>query len=191
MRLKRFMLIAMVVMLISSCAIEPKIHSDYNRSIDFNQYESFGFYDQVDTEHGYETLVTQYLKKITIVELTKRGLSFSEENPDLLINFHTNVEQKQKIYKVPSYDHVGYYDYRVRRYYYDPWPEYEIRIDNYEEGTLNIDMVERKSTKMIWEGVAIGRLTKKNKENMQLTIENAVVEIFRQFPITAPIENDK
>lgn len=178
-------------MLFSSCAIQPKIHSDYNRSVDFSLYKSFGFYDQVDTEHGYETLVTQYLKKATIAELTKRGLIFSQENPDVLINFHTNVEQKQKIYKVPSYDHAGYYDYRMRRYYYNPWPEYEIHIDNYEEGTLNIDMVERASTKMVWEGIAVGRLTKKDKENIQLTIESAVVEIFKQFPIAAPIENDK
>ena len=190
MQLKKFMLVAMVVMLLSSCAIQPKIHSDYNRSVDFNLYKSFGFYDQVDTEYGYETLVTQYLKKATIAELTKRGLIFSQENPDVLINFHTNVEQKQKIYKVPSYDHVGYYDYRLRRYYYNPWPEYEIHIDNYEEGTLNIDMVERASTKMVWEGIAVGRLTKKDKENIQLTIEGAVVEIFKQFPIAAAIEND-
>jgi len=190
MRTKIFIL-AMIAVLVSSCAINPKIHSDYNRSIDFNQYESFGFYEQVNTEHGYETLITQYLKKTTIAEMTKRGLVFAEENPDLLINFHTNVEQKQKIYKVASYDHLGYYSYRAYRYYYDPWPSYEIQIDNYEEGTLNIDIVDRESTKMIWEGLAVGRLSKKDKENIQSTIENAVVEIFTQFPIAIPIENDK
>jgi len=188
--MKIFML-AMMVVLISSCAINPKIHSDYNRSIDFNQYQSFGFYEQVNTEHGYETLITQYLKKITIAEMTKRGLTFAEQNPDLLINFHTNVEQKQKIYKVPRYDYVGYYAYRMHRYYYEPWPEYQIQIDNYEEGTLNIDMIDRKSTKMVWEGIAVGRLTKKDKENIQSTIENAVVEIFTLFPIPVPMESNK
>jgi hypothetical protein len=189
MPLKIFIL-SIIIMLISSCATSPNIHSDYNRSIDFNQYENFGFYEQVDTEHGYETLVTQYLKNATIAELTKRGLSFSDDNPDLLINFHTNVEQKQKIYKVPGYDRTGYYDYRARRYYYNPWPEYEIHIDNYEEGTLNIDVVDRESKKMVWEGIAVGRLTEKDKEDIQSTIENSVVEIFRQFPIPATVKND-
>ncbi len=68
-----------------------------------------------------------------------------------------------------------------------------MHIDNYEEGTLNIDIVERASTKMVWEGIAVDRLTKKDKENIQLTIEGAVIEIFKQFPIeiVTPINNDK
>ena len=43
---------------------------------------------------------------------------------------------------------------------------------------------------MVSEGHAVGRLAKKDKENIQSTIENAVVEIFIQFPISVPVKND-
>jgi len=181
----------LLAMLVSSCASTPNIYSDFNASVNFQSYKSFGFFEKLDTDHRYESLVSQYLKDATIAEMTKRGFIFTEHNSDLLINFHTNVEQKQRVHEIPIVDRAGYYAYRSHRSYYDVWPSYEIYIENYEEGTLNIDMVERKSNAMVWEGIAVGRLSKEKKQNIQSTIEKAVIEIYSQFPISVPMEKNK
>lgn len=169
----------------------PKIYSDYNTSVDFHSYKSFGFFEKIETDRHYESLVSQYLKDATIAEMTKRGFVFTDEEPDLLVNFNTNVEQKQKVHERPVFDKTTYYGYRNNRFTYDVWPTYEIYIENYEEGTLNIDMVERKSNKMVWEGIAVGRVSKNEKQNIQEVIKKVVIEIYSKFPILPPDVNDK
>ncbi|NQZ53959.1 MAG: DUF4136 domain-containing protein [Piscirickettsiaceae bacterium] len=184
----RLLVISAIIVLLSACTTGPTIYSDYNRTIDFNQYKSFGFVVPLDTDRQYESLISQYLKESIIVEMTRRGLTFVIQDPDVLINFHTNVEQKQKIKEIPTHNRTSYYSYRKRWYSYDAWPEYEIYIDNYEQGTLNIDVIDRQLNKMIWEGIAVKRLGEKDKLNIQSTLQEAVVEIFLQFPIAAPME---
>ena len=69
--------------------------------------------------------------------------------------------------------------------YYDGWgTSHETRIDQYTEGKLDIDLNDVKQRKLVWQGTTKGRLTKKDYANAQKTLDEAVVEIFTQFPIT-------
>ena len=54
-------------------------------------------------------------------------------------------------------------------------------MTEYTEGTINVDLIEAKGKRLVWEGVAIGRATKKTKRNREATLTAAVAEIFSKY----------
>ena len=146
---------------------------------DFSQYKTYYF---VQSKAEYETIATAHLKTSTAREMEARGFTKSEA-PDLAINFSFDEEDKIRTRQVPSasygMDYDPYYDV-----YHDSWgTSHETRIDQYTEGKLDIDLIDVKQRKLMWQGTTKGRLTKKDYANAQKTLDEAVVEIFTQFPI--------
>lgn len=185
---KNTLLLLCVALLMSACSpTSPNIRSNSNASVDINQYKTFGFFEQLDTDHRYESLLSQYLKEATRAEMTQRGFVFSKEGPDLLINFSNATTDKQEMYNHPR-SQVGYYNYRGR-IYYDTWIGYEPYIDNYQHGILTIDIVDRQYNKTIWQGVAEARINKQDQSNLQITTLKIVSAIFKQFPMAAELGN--
>ncbi len=102
------------------------------------------------------------------------------------MNFYINTQDKIRTRSVPTAG--GYYDDRDP--FYDPWGgyggmgvSYETRVDQYTEGTLNIDVVDTRTNKLVWEGSVVGRLTEKDVRNMEQTVDEAVTEVMVNFPI--------
>ena len=72
---------------------------------------------------------------------------------------------------------IGYDPFYV--VYYDSWGmNHTTQIDQYTEGKLNIDAIDVKLKKLVWQGSTKGRLTNKAKQNYQVTLDEAVNEIF-------------
>ena len=99
-----------------------------------------------------------------------------------MVNFYINTKEKIKTRSVPTTS--GYYGYRDP--FYDTWGGYggyETRIDQYTEGTLNIDIVDASSKKLIWEGAIAGRVTDTALRNLEATIDKAVAAIMANYPV--------
>jgi len=175
--------ISLFLLALSGCASTPKTITNVDPNADFGQYRTFGFFDPLATdEEGYESMVSSFLKVATSQQLAQRGLSYAED-PDLIINFYIHTQEKVRSRSVPTAG--GYYGYRDP-FDYDPWPvypAYETRIDQFTEGTLNIDAVDRKAQKLVWEGMVSGRVTDKDIRNMEKTIDDAVTAIMADFPV--------
>jgi hypothetical protein len=174
----------------AGCASCPRVRAERDRTVDFSQYRTFAFADPLGTDReGYQTMVSQYLKAATQRELEARGLRFVEAGPQLLVNFSGKLSEKFRTTTVPSsaitfgYGHGGYYGYRTG--IYTTWPLYapETRVDSYTEGTLNVDIIDAAKKQMIWEGVAVGRVTDETMDNLQAKINEAVTAIFVNYPI--------
>jgi hypothetical protein len=84
----------------------------------------------------------------------------------------------------------GYYGYRDP--FYGGWGGYgmgyETHVDSYTEGTLNVDVVDARTQKLVWEGAIIGRITESVVKNLEKSIDNAVHEVYKNFPIQVPEE---
>ena len=87
-------------------------------------------------------------------------------------------------YRAPGstpYVSVGYYMYR--RGLYVAWRDYpDAEIETYTEGTLNIDIADARQRELIWEGIAIGRVTEAVLRDIQGAIDEVVPRLFEQFP---------
>jgi len=177
--------VALATVLLAACASAPDIKTDYNRSVNFDAYRSFGFVKNPGTDRqGYESLTTQYLKGAVQREMTSRGYQYDAQSPDLLVNFNARMQEKVQVTPAPP-PMMGYYGYRGGLY--APWPGYGFSSDvyTYTEGTLNIDLVDRKAMKLVWEGVAVGSVDTRNQSDIQQRIEKVVSQIFARYPFHA------
>jgi hypothetical protein len=176
--------------LITACSTPVKIHSDYDHSIDFSQYKTYGYYSPMGIENpNYSSLLGQMFREAIDAQMLPRGYVKSN-NPDILINVSARLEDKTKVTTTtdPMMYGGGYYGYRGGMY--DPWGGYgygtSTHVSQYTEGTVNVDMVDVKQKRMIWEGIAIGRVNEKEKnDELRADINSGVAEMFENYPFRA------
>lgn len=176
--------LATVALLLSACATTkgPPTRIDYDRKADFSVYRTFGFPKETGTDRGgYSTLVTSYFKNSVTTLLEQRGYKYSEDHPDLLVNFYMNTRERTETTSRSPMVGYGYYGYRYGLY--NAWPLYdEDRTVTYKVGTINLDIVDAEKKQLIWEGVSEGRLTDENMNNPKATVNGVVTELLRQYP---------
>ena len=181
-------LLSLIVILgIAGCASGPQIRSDHDPDADFRAYRTYNFVEELGTDRaGYSTLVTSHFKRAVTHEMEARGYSL-DPNPDLLVNFFTSMDERTETRRTPGpFLGTGYY--LSRNGVYTVWPLYgrdSISTSSYRVGTASIDVVDARQKRLVWEGVAEGRLTREAQENPGPAIEKAVAEIFARYPARA------
>ena len=50
------------------------------------------------------------------------------------------------------------------------------------EGTLGVDLIDRANNILVWEGAASGRVTDSTRRNIEENLDNAIKDIFAEFP---------
>jgi hypothetical protein len=172
----------------TGCSSQSKLRSAYDDTLDFGQYSTYNFYsDPGPDESEYQSLFTQYMIAAIDKEMQARGYTISDA-PDLLVNFNIQVQDKTKVTTSPSMGMSGgYYGYRGG--YYDPWMGYgygtETHVSQYTEGTFNIDLVDPKLKRLVWEAVGVGRITDKALANMREGVREGVPRYFALYPFVA------
>lgn len=175
---------------LAGCATGPRIYTHVMPEADFDGYRTFGWPEEVGTDRGgYETHITQYFKAAARREMEALGYRYTDEDPDLLVNFFTHVETREHTYtrtSVSPWMSAGYYSYRY--HLYTAWPVYYTEVDtlHYQVGTANIDLIDARTHRMIWEGRAEGELTERALEDPETAIRNVVAKIFERFPTREP-----
>jgi hypothetical protein len=185
--------VAAFLVLASCAATGPKVRTEVDPAADFSTYHTFGFVQPLGTDRsGYQTIVSQQLKAAARRELEARGLRYDEAAPQLLVNFNGRLSEKMRIDSSPQpalgiglgYGR-GYYGYRAGLY--GSWPLYTdyTTATPYTEGTLNVDVADAARKQLVWEGIVVGRVTDKERANLQPAIDAAVAAAFAKFPVGA------
>lgn len=169
-------------LLLAGCASGPKIFTNEDPSADFGQFRTFGFQATLGTDNDkYASLASQYLKVATVRELEARGYKESA-NPDMIVNFNVNTEEKIRTTQTPTAG--GYYGYRG----YGAWggyAGYETQVTQYTEGTVNVDLVDARRQQLVWEGVIVGKVTDDVRDNLRAVCDDVVTAIFARYPYVA------
>ena len=174
------------LLLLAACESGPTIRADGDPSVDFTAYKTFGFFDQLSTDKSkYATMLTGRLKDATRAELTKRGYQEAQQ-PQLLVNFSTNVENRSEVNSTGASASYGFYGYRGGMY--GAWGGYpqDVYTTHYQQGTLAIDLVDSTKKQLVWQGIAEARLTQKMLDNPGAAIGSVVADIFEKYPVKAP-----
>ncbi len=183
----RLALIATATMALTACASTPSVYSSQKPNVDFSSYETYGYVAQVGTDRpdAPTPLLTQFLKAAIDREMQALGFRYAEEDPDLLVNFF--VETRERIESRPGPPpgpYLGFGYFTFRRGLYAGWRAYpQVEVNQYTEGTLNIDVADARQRELIWEGVAIGRVTRAARRDVQGAVDSVVPQIFAEFPI--------
>jgi hypothetical protein len=170
--------IAIIVTAVATygCASGPQVYTHAAPDFSPSAYRTYGFLEEANTDRaGYSTLLTQYLEAAAARELQSRGFQPSEE-PDLLVNFHVVAQDKVRVTPTPT----AYYGWR--RAYAWGGMGYANEVESFTQGTLNVDLVDRARKQLVWEGVAVGRVTEQKLKDPQPAIDAAVAAIFARLP---------
>ena len=188
-RFSRIVVLAGIAIMLAGCASKPTIQSDYDHSIDFTAYKTYGFFNPMGIENpNYSSIYGSIFRDAISKEMESRGYTQSDR-PDLMINVSGRLQDKTKVTTTSDpYMGGGYYGYRGGRY--GTWGGYgygtSTHVSNYTEGTVNVDMVDHELKRMVWEGVAVGRVNdKKTSEETRANIQAGIQEMFAAYPFRA------
>lgn len=181
---KPLMAFSLVCLLLATgCATGPTIRSNVDPDANFHAFHTFGFFQPLSTDReGYQSLISQQLIASAQRELEARGLKRDDARPDLLINFSADLDQRLRVTQTPAPASSSFN--RHRHGMYSTWPTYQrTEIRQYTLGTLGIDVVDAARRQLVWEGFALGRVTQSTTNNLGPVLNDAVIEIFREFPL--------
>lgn len=185
----RYTLLSLIVLATYGCASGPTYRSDHDVNADFTRYQTYGWVEELATEKaGYSTLITGHFKDAISREMDALGYRYTETNPDLLVNFSANVQEivdvrsRQSPSVSMGIGMGGYYGYRTGIYGTFPLYQPEVETVRYQEGTANVDVIDAAQRRLVWEGIAEGRLTEKAMQNPRESISRVVAGMYERFP---------
>lgn len=178
--------------LLTGCATAPQIRSATAPGVDLETFQTFSFFPELSTDRaGFHTLISQQLVFSTRREMEVRGFTFVADpaEADLLINFFTDVEDRFRVRNTMHTWHGPTY-WHHRRGFYDPWRGHRhwpvhsaVEVEQYAEGTVNVDVVDRASNVLVWEGAATRRVTQRTLNEIGPALDDAVHRMFARFPV--------
>jgi hypothetical protein len=169
---------------VTGCATSSRVGvtSDFDHSVNFRAYKTWAWYPQqtVDAEggpaRGYESFLDQRLQAAVERELSTKGLTRVDKNPDLFVAYSAKVEEKQQV--SPYYNGLGY-PYYGYGYYgrgaYTP-------VTQYKAGTVIIDLVDAKRKELAWRGS--GQAQVDNQSISEEEVHRIVNGILGTYPPT-------
>lgn len=179
--LQRLALLSLIVL--AGCATGPQISSDSDPQADFASYRSYAFYSPLAVEpKGYSTPASNAMKSAVRREMEARGYVYDAAAPDLLVNLNAYVSERQDVVSMPEVNYAYYYSYRANAYFAMPFWGERTSVHRYREGTLNVDLVDARAKRLVWEGVAVGRVARLKPADREQRINATIGEIFARYP---------
>jgi len=176
-----------VALLAVGCASGPDIRADYDKTVDFGKYHTYGFVSQAGAGNEFKSLSQQILQRAASREMESRGYTHSD-TPDLAINFKGKLEEKTDIESTPAPYYGAGWGYGGMRGGYGGYGGYggsEVTTHRYKVGTLVMDVVDREKRQVVFQGGFEDVVTKDMLANREQTITNAVAQIFARYPFVA------
>ncbi len=175
-----------VTLLLTLCALPAaaqKIYIDYDEKAAFGTYETFAWGKTPEVSlRDNSQLMHSRVKNAIEYQLTTGGLIEDAENPDLLVTYHGEGEEKVVV-------DTHHWDYGWGgSWRWDPYwggrPGWggssTTTVRTYDVGTLIIDIWDAEEKKMIWRGTATKTIPAKPEKQAKL-IDEAVAKLARQW----------
>lgn len=168
------------VLLLAACS-SIQTSYDYAKETDFSQYKTYGFTEGSQKFSNNELLRNRLLSAIDH-ELQARGYTQSDA-PDLLVDLHATLEQKRTATATTS-GMGGYYGGGWRYGYGGGFTTTHVDVNDYTEGTLFVNLVDRQTDKLVWQGRGTKTLDEHaSAARRDANVNNAIQRIFSHYPI--------
>ena len=191
--LKHVLSLAVLGLLLVSCG--PKVETEKVVPVNLDQFSSFAFLpnqDTIQTSRYNNALVNEIVISEINENMQKLGYRLDRSQPDLLVYYHLMLDEDIAVNGVPVYTDYGYYrpgyyvgpyyrNYLYNNYFTIPRLAAGVGIEQvpYKEGTVVIDIINRRTNQIVWRGKANDIVTPNNLEEELRTYVNA---IFDEFP---------
>ena len=175
-----------LVLALAGCADKPTYEIDYDQTFSFTQYQSYRWYDDDhasrESQYRRQNSSDHNVRSVANAELVARGFrEVTRGNADFWVNYHVTKRQTQKITGQEQGMHggVGVSNYgKSVSVGYSSGPS----VKTYEDGTAVFDVIDVRTSKIVWRGVAEGRLKNKmsyaDKQELRVTVLHELLSAF-------------
>lgn len=180
MRITGIMTFVGLLMVVAGCGTSIQTNYDYDVNASFVDYHTYNWIQPQSGEAGgaqqarqSNDLLDKRIKNHVNAQLQEKGMTLDTNTPDMLIIYHTGVQDKVQ---------VTDWGYRYSDYYWG-WGGREIDVYNYEEGTLILDFIDASTQNLVWRGagkVALDRNT--NPDKADELVRKVVGKIMSKYP---------
>ena len=117
-------------------------------------------------------IVDRRIERAIKRELIAKGFEAAASNPDFRITFNTTTKTRTEVdaYGPPPFRRFPYYGYSDRH----------IDIDEYEEGTFLLNIIDSRSKQLVWRGAYVKRLGWSAPDEAE--VQKIVSSILANFP---------
>ena len=183
------MLVLMLGLFMISCAKMPvDVSTDFDRSANFSRYTTFKWFQDTpaagrDTTRVYDTFLDKRMRTAVENNLATKGMRQVTTNPDLLVAYDVKVVTRQELrpdytYAPGWYGYGWWYGYRYN-YGYSRFAS-TMYIDQYQDGTVIIDLIDAKDNELIWRGW--GQMEVGGPNVSETEINRIVGKILAEYP---------
>ena len=176
--MRNLSLIAIILLTLSGCS-SMKYSSDYDVSKDFTSYKTF----MILPDHKLAPLNNLDERRVlaaVVAQMETRGYTQGED-PELLIQINIRKRREQKVSTTTVYSGYTYGGY----YHSYGWSSGSgvtyTDVENYTEGTLSINLIDKEKNELIWESNA--KSVMQNRANVTEQQINVIIrQMFAKFP---------
>lgn len=179
---------ALVALLLSGCGPSIKTQSDFDPEMDYKSYQKFVWVSEnpMVLAMAAPPTMSPFLEERVMVAIagSLKAKGFAQvddpENADFAVGFTIGTEDKVRVTSYPS-TYGGYYG---RRGYYYGGGGSDVRVSNYTEGTLAIDIFDVSTRQPAWHGWGSGTVGKPIKDDAKRAAKYREVTdlILKGFP---------
>ena len=172
-QLIRFALISAVIIPALSCS-SMTVRADHDSQHDFSAYSTFAIFERQGKEPRkpqMSPIVDRRIATTMASELEGKGLeSISPRDADFLVTYYTAVRRRVVINRAGGWYGWGRWGMRGGT----TW------VNSYPEGTLVIDIIDRRDRQLVWRGIGEGAFSKTNPSDDK--VAKRVAKIMSTFP---------
>lgn len=174
-----------MLLVASACGPTLKVTSDYDKTASFSSYNTFALYDPAGSKSPISQLNRERLENAVRSQMTAKGYTASTDTSaaDLLVNIVTVAKEGQSV--SANTDYYGYGGF-YRPYYWGGGmgmasSNTTFNVDKYIDGSVIIDVVDRKTRRLLWEGTGNSEIDGPLKDP-DTKIPQAVAKIMASYP---------
>ena len=187
----QLLLLGLCFLLLSGCASTVDVTTDYDRTANFSQYQTFSFYQDRPTQPrdasgDFDTSMDLYLRNAIRQSLSNQGLRYDTSDPDLKVAYDVAVDTEVAVntnYTYPpgfGYGYSYWYGYRYN-YGFSRFPTTYKTINQYREGTVVVDLINPDTNELVWRGIGEAAVDMRGDIDQE-RINTIVMDILEEYP---------
>ncbi len=168
MKALRLLPLVAIMVLVSSCSV-VRVTSDYDQSINFNEYKTYAFYKPGIDKAEISDLDKRRVLKAIENEMAAKGFTKSE-NPTVLISIFAKANKRVDVYR----NNFGFGG---------GWGGgFGNTVSERTEGILYIDLLDVDKKQLVWQGKGTATLRENDVNKREARIQEIVKEIMEVYP---------
>lgn len=179
--MKSLKLLSLVLIVTLTSCSTVKVVSDYDTKADFGKYKTFAFYKKGIDKAAVSDLDKKRIMRAIEAEMLAKGFTKSQ-SPDLLVSISTKARERVNVRD--NNFAMGYGLGWGWGRGFNPWlgGRTNIDVNQYTEGTLFVDFIDKEKNELVWQGIGSGAMRMKNAQKKEERIKLFVKEILSKYP---------